>query len=479
MKENIIGRDYEQKVLESCINSNKSELIAIYGRRRIGKTYLIKAYFENTFDFYFTGSLHKSKKEMLMLFGEQLSQYSKRDLAVPKTWHEAFNQLKSYISSLKKEHVIIFIDEISWIDTSNSGFVSEFEYFWNSWASAERRIKLIICASATSWLIDKFFANKGGLHNRVTKSIALKPFNLYETEAFLASKHVKFNRLDIAQCYMAMGGVPFYLDMIDPQLGLAQNIDLLFFSEGAELRREAEFLYRSLFKNYEFYIRVIDCISQKNKGLSRKEIAEALSLPKGGNLSKALRELENCGFIRRYNAFGKKERNALFQVIDFYTLFYQKFCKERKENDPNFFSKLVGSADYNDWLGYSFEVLGLHHVPQIKKKIGIGGVVTNVCSWSAAPDKELGTSGAQIDLIIDRTDNTINLCEMKFSKAKYSISKDYYERLNEREEIFRQKTKTNKTLRTTLVTTAGLKSNIYSSVVQNVVVLDDLFDKND
>lgn len=471
----IIGRTREKEILNACINSNKSELIAVYGRRRVGKTFLIKSCLGDKFDFYFTGSLNKKKNEMLMLFNEQLCAYSNHNYEIPKSWHQALNQLKEYILTKNKDKVIIFIDEISWIDTHNSGFLSDFEYFWNSWASSYGKIKLIICASATSWIINNFFADKGGLHNRITKAINLMPFNLCETEEFLAAKNVKFNRLDIAQCYMITGGVPFYLDMIEPRLGLAQNIDNLFFSEQGELRREFDFLFRSIFKNYDLYLRIIECIAKKNKGLCREEIITELDLPKGGNLTLALRELESCGFIRRYAAFGKKERDTLYQVIDFYTLFYLKFCKQRRKNDPNFFSKLIGSTELNNWLGYSFEILCLHHIGQIKRKIGIGGVVANVCSWTALPDKELGTSGTQIDLIIDRQDNTINLCEMKFSKAKYAITKKYFDTLNERAEIFRQKTRTNKSLHTTLITTLGIKQNIYSSVAQNEVVLNDLF----
>jgi len=475
MQKDIIGREKEQQIFQDCINSNKSELIAVYGRRRVGKTFLIKNYFDSKLDFYFTGSLNKSKDEMLMLFNEQLRQYSKHIYEVPKTWHEAFNQLKDYILSLNKETVILFIDEISWIDTPKSGYLSEFEYFWNSWASSYGKIKLIVCASATSWIINNFLADKGGLHNRVTKAIELSPFNLRETEKFLKSKNVKFNRFDIALCYMTMGGVPYYLDMIDPRLGLPQNIDNLFFAQNGFMKWEFEFLFRSLFKNYDFQIDVIECIAKKSKGMTRQEISNELKLSKGGNLTLILRELECCGFIRKYVSFGKKERDMIYQVIDFYTLFYLKFCKNCRENDPQFFSKNIGSPDINAWAGYSFEILCLHHISQIKRKIGIGGVVTNVCSWKALPDKELGLQGTQIDLIIDRRDNTINLCEMKFSKTKYAVTKKYYETLNEREEIFRQKTKTSKSLRTTLITSLGVKQNMYSSVVQNEVVLDDLF----
>ena len=471
----LIGRKREQKILETCVNSNKSELIAVYGRRRVGKTFLVKQYFKDRFDFYFTGSLNKTRRDMLMLFNEQLNHYSNRHYDLPENWHNALNQLKDYLLTLDKDKIIIFIDEISWIDTTNSAFLADFEYFWNSWASSYGKIKLIICASATSWIIDNFFADKGGLHNRVTRSIGVMPFTLSETEEFFKSKNLKFNRLDIAQCYMVMGGVPFYLDMLDSRLGLMQNIDKLFFDESGELRREFDMLYRSLFNNYELYVKIIECISQKNKGLTRKEISDELKLQKGGNLTQALRELENCGFVRRYNAFGKVERGALYQVTDFYSLFYLKYCKNRRENDPQFFSKLSGSPQLNAWLGYSFEILCLQHVEQIKRAIGIGGVITNVCSWNTLPNAEQGTDGAQIDLVIDRADNTINLCEMKFSKSKYAITKKYYDQLNDREEVFRRITKTNKSLHTTFVTTLGVKQNMYSSVVQNEVVLDDLF----
>ena len=394
-------------VLEQCYRSERAELIAVYGRRRVGKTYLVKTFFKEKFDFYITGIYKGTKQEQLRFFHRQLCAYSKHDYPQPESWFDAFDRLKEYLSGLKKERIVVFIDELPWLDTPRSGFIKAFELFWNSWAADQPRIKLVVCGSATTWMISHLLGSKGGLHNRVTRRIKLSPFTLAETEAFLQSQHIVWNRYQIAEAYMILGGTPYYLQMLQKRFSLSQNIDYLFFSENAELRDEYGFLFRSLFNDSAVYRATVELLSRKAKGMTRAELLAALRLPAGGMFSEVLENLCNCDFIRRYTAFGKKERDVLYQLTDLFTLFYLRFVRNSSGRDEHLWSNMIDSPERRTWCGYSFEQVCLHHIPQIKKRLGISGIQSDVCSWFA-PATE-GLRGAQIDLLIDRKDQVINL----------------------------------------------------------------------
>ncbi len=473
MAAQIIGRKQEQEILATCCKSDKAELIAIYGRRRVGKTYLVKTFFKEKFDFYATGIYKGSRKEQLAFFNKQLCDYAKVPYPLTDNWFDAFDQLKHYLSGCKKDRIVVFIDELPWFDTPRSHFVKAFELFWNSWAADQPRIKLVVCGSATTWMISHLLGSKGGLHNRVTRRIKLSPFTLAETEAFLQSQHIVWNRYQIAEAYMILGGTPYYLQLLQKGYSLSQNIDLLFFSENAELRDEYGFLFRSLFNDSAIYRATVELLSRKAKGMTRTELLTALRLPAGGTFSEILENLCNCDFIRPYAAFGKKERDVLYQLTDLFTLFYLRFVRNRNGRDEHLWSNMIDSPERRVWSGYSFEQLCLHHLPQIKNRLGISGIQSDVCSW-VVPAAE-GHKGAQIDLLIDRRDQIINLCEMKFSTSEYEITKRYNDEMQARRELFRAQTRTRKALHLTMVTTYGIKENPYSGMIQSQVTLDDLF----
>ena len=414
-----------------------------------------------------------ARQEQLMFFNRQLREFSGLPYPLATSWFDAFDQLRQHIMSLKKERTVIFMDEFPWLDSPRSGFMKAFDLFWNSWASERQGLKMIVCGSATTWMMSHLIGDRGGMHNRVTCRIRLAPFNLAETEAFLKANGIDWNRYQIAEAYMIMGGIPYYLQMLQKGFSLSQNIDRMFFSENAEMRDEYELLFRSLFKDASIYLNTVALLGRKAKGMTRAEIMSALKIPEGGNFSQVLENLCNCDFIRKYSAFGKKERDVMYQLSDFYTLFFLKFVKGRTIHDENLWSNMIDSPERRSWNGYSFEQLCLHHVPQIKSRLGISGIQTSVCSWSTAASE--GHKGGQIDLVIDRKDQVINLCEMKFSTMQYEITRKYNDEMQERKELFRQTTKTRKALYLTMVTTYGLKPNTWSGMIQNEVVLDDLF----
>ena len=477
MQQKIIGRRKEIEVLMQCINSSKPEFVAVYGRRRVGKTFLVKQLLGSQFTFYMTGVYECPKSELLTYFQEQLLYYSGENKPKPKTWFEAFQQLREYLSKQPEEKpLIIFIDELPWLDTPKSNFLRALDLFWNGWASERNNIKLIVCGSATTWMTGKLLGDKGGLHNRVTRKLYLATFTLAETSEFLHYKGVEWNTHQIAECYMAMGGTPYYLDMIDKSLGLPANIDRLFFEEGAELSKEYDILFRSLFKDAAIYRRIVEHLAKKSMGMTRDQLSAAIKMSAGGKFTEALDNLVSCDFIRKYNAFGNHSKGGLYQLTDLYTLFYLKWVKDNPQHNSTLWSDTIDSPRHRAWSGYAFELLCLHHIAAIKQRLGISGVATSVSSWIQKADKTQGIEGAQIDLILDRRDQIVNLCEIKYSLTPYELTPAYLAKLTERKEIFRRATSTTKALHLTFITSNGMKRNAQTDMIQSQVTLDDLFE---
>ena len=469
----IIGRKEEQQILHSAVQSENSEFIAVYGRRRVGKTYLIRETFGYKFTFQHTGLAKGNTKEQLFSFAISLRDAGYDDCPIPQSWLEAFSLLSTYLKNSTDEKKIVFLDELPWMDTPRSNFISAFEHFWNGWASARKDIVLIICGSATSWIINKVINDHGGLHNRVTKQIALQPFTLKECEMFAQSKGLEMSRYQLAECYMVLGGIPYYWSLLEKGLSLAQNIDKIIFAKNGKLSNEFNQLYASLFKSPEQYIDIVTALGKKKAGMTREEIIVAIDKYSNGALSKVLDELEYCGFIRKYNGFDKKSKQAIYQLIDNYTLFYFKFIQQNENNDEHFWSASIDSAMHRAWSGLAFERLCMAHTQQIKAALGIAGVLSNVYSWRKEADEM--SDGAQIDLLIDRKDQVINLCEMKYSLSEYAIDAEYEQKLRNKKSAFINATNTRKAVHLTMVTTFGIKANAHSGIVQNEITLEDLF----
>jgi len=468
----MIGREEERRMLLDRAQREEAQLIIIYGRRRVGKTYLVRETFENNFIFSYTGYENVSRKRQLEEFTKALFRCGLKTNAVPKDWFEVFDLLLVLIKSHGSKNKTVFIDEMPWMDNRNSEFLTALEGFWNGRASAIKNLCFIVCGSAASWITKKILHNRGGFYNRATLRIRLKPFTLAECEEFFAVRGVRMIRYDIIGSYMIFGGIPYYLDNFDSRYSLSQNIDRLCFGEDALLADEFDTVFRSLFYNPEKYIEVIKALSVRKKGLIREEIKERISFPDGGNLSRILKELELSGFIREYHPYGKKRKGSMFQLCDPFTLFYLNWMSGRRQGYEGFWSSLIGSGAYNAWSGYAFEQVCLAHIPQIMRALGIAGVQTSCSAWSSTNHDG---DGAQVDLVIDRADNVINLCEMKYCKNEYTIDKKEDLSLRNKRSVFENETRTCKTVHLILVTTYGLKQGGYSSVFQSQICMDDLF----
>ena len=471
----IIGRQEEQKKIETILKSNKAEFVVVYGRRRIGKTFLIKEFFNDKFSFYASGVLSKNMKDELVSFNQSLNNYGSNEKKLPKNWFEAFDRLKQMIENniikidSRYNKRIIFIDELPWFDTLKSDFKGAFDFFWNTFASRQDNLVLIVCGSATSWILNNLLNDKGGFHNRITSKIYLKPFNLRETELLINELNGNnLSKKEIIDAYMVFGGIPYYLGFINSNFSLMQNIDNLFFKEGGELENEFNNLFSSLFRNYENHLKIIEALSKKRMGLTRNEIANITKISTGEALSKYLLELEQCGFIRKFSDYKKKKNESLYQIIDPFTYFSLCFLKERKFSS---WINFVGQPQYNTWCGYAFEIVCLNHIDSIKKVLGIYGI--DSLNYSYYNNKALG---AQIDLLIDRKDNIINLCEIKYSMDSFTIDLKYEQALLNKIKVFKEETKTKKSVNITMITMNGLTKNSHSQIVRNEIKAEELFE---
>jgi len=469
----LIGRNEEVSKLRMARDSDRSEFIAVYGRRRIGKTYLIRQAY-GTFSFEHTGLRKRGTRKQLEEFARSMSHQGWPNCRCPKDWYAAFDMLRELLSGKGEERKIVFLDECPWMDTAKSDFVGALDHFWNGWAAARNDIVLVICGSATSWVIEKIVDDYGGLHNRLTRQIYLRPFSLAECEQMVKAKGLALNREQILEGYMVMGGVPYYWDLLERGRSMVQNIDALFFAEHGELSDEYDHLFMALFRRPEPYIAVIRALGTRKYGMSRDEILKSTGLSSSGTLSKVLKELVQCDFIRTYSEPGKRSRDIIYQLIDNYTLFYFRFIDGRTNLMPDFWSVSHETSAVRVWCALAFERVALQHVSAIKHKLGISGVITNVYGWRFASDAD-DREGAQIDLVIERNDRVVNLCEVKFTEAPFEITDAYDRRLRIKRETYVNETGTRSSVHLTMVSAHGLKDNANAHDVQSVVTLDDLF----
>ncbi len=479
MEKLLIGREKELRKLRSAWESREAEMIAVIGRRRIGKTFLVRSFFEENLDLEVTGSQHASLQEQLENFGFLLQRFSPNHAPhqVPKSWADAFRKL---ITILEKEETVdrkrvLFFDELPWLASRKSGFLTAFGFFWNNWAS-KQNIIVVICGSAASWMIQKIVKNKGGLHNRITKRIYLKPFTLAETEVFLKTRNIHYDRYQILNIYMIMGGVAHYLKEVEKGKSAMQNIEDICFREDGLLREEFASLYPALFEKSENHISIVRALASKWKGLNRKEILQITELPDGGSFSKLLEELRSSGFISEYRPFGKKKKNLLYRLTDEFSLFYLHFIEPYSPLEIGGWQRLSQTQTFKSWRGYAFENVCLNHIPQIKKALRISGIYSQSSSFYFKGNEY--RTGIQVDLLIDRNDQTINICELKFYDSPFSITKDYALKLRTKLATFKEVSQTRKHLFLTFITAYGLAENKYSlGLVDNDFGLDILFEE--
>ena len=472
----LIGRKDEIRRLKDAYSSAQSEFVAIYGRRRVGKTFLVREVFNYNFTFQHAGISKKPLKIQLSRFRASLVKQGYTDCPKFADWYEAFDALEVLINRSESKKKVIFLDEAAWIETPKSNFVSALENFWNAVASNRKDVLLIICASATSWIVKNILKDRGGLHNRVTRKIPLAPFTLKECEEYASKNGLRLPRHQIVNLYMVMGGVALYWSLLEKNLSVAQNIDALFFGKNAQLRGEFNELYDALFKKPEPYKKIITALSKKMDGMTKAEIRKEGKISDGGVLSDRLRELEECGFIISSPSFHKVKKDTTYKLIDNYTIFYFKYVRGN-ENTEHFWTMPIDPDSIRSWSGLAFERVCLQHIHQLKQAMGIAAVATKEYAWRSDPKKKRSKEeeGAQIDLLIERGDGVINICEMKWSSGEFTITKEDSLSLENKVEVFQYQTDTKSAVMLTMVTAFGVKHNMYYDTIQSEVTIDQLF----
>lgn len=475
----IIGRKKEIEELNRYYHSGRAEFIAVYGRRRIGKTFLIDEVFHDNMVFHHTGLSPYDRqrkitlKDQLQNFYFSLLRHGMENIVQPKSWLEAFFLLEKFLDTCDNgSRQVVFIDELPWMDTTRSGFLTALEAFWNGWGNTRHNLLLIVCGSATSWMLDNLINNKGGLYGRLTGEIKLAPFTLKECEDFYKSRNIQMSRYNIAQAYMVMGGIPFYMNFFNPSNSLAQNIDALFFARNAKLGDEFERLFNSVFDNAEDSMKIIRCLSSRHAGYTRKEIAEKTNLNPNGDFTKMLKALIGSDFIIKYVPFGASKREEYYKLADPFCWFWLHFKEKKQITQTDYWQRHLKENDIASWRGIAFEEVCLQHITQIKYALNIGGVSSQESSLIIKGNEE--KDGMQIDLLIERADDVVNICEMKFYQSPYSVTKSYAEVLSTRLQTLQAKYPS-LTFHLTYIGSSKLYKNEYSDLFVSCVTLDELF----
>ena len=482
----LIGREKEIKELNELYHSEDAELIALYGRRRVGKTYLIDEVFRDRLNFRHEGlSPIDSEKEnvkahlmkdQLTHFFRSLTMQGYKGKKTPESWLEAFYMLEDLLVEKYKdnERIVVFLDEMQWLDTPKAKFMTGFEAFWNGWACHRKKLMVIVCGSSSSWILNNIINNHGGLYGRVTFEIKLKPFTLRECEQFLTSKEICISRYDVIQAYMMVGGIPYYLRYFNKRLSLAQNINEIFFADEAPLKDEFNRIFASIFKNAEPIKQIIKAIASKNKGITRKELSEITGVTDSGEVSRQLNALIAGDFIIKYKSFGDNKRDEIYKLVDPFSYFYLTFLDKSSDNRNIDWINIEDSSRVLSWKGYAFENVCWNHIHQIKMALQIGGVSTTEALWSKRGDEN--TRGTQIDLIIVRKDNVVHMCEIKFYKDEFEVDKEYHLILERRKKMLREHISKRATIHNTLITTYGLRKTNYFGDFVHVLTIDQLFE---
>lgn len=475
----IIGRYVEKERLKKILNSNRPEFVAVYGRRRVGKTFLVNEYCKDKIVFRHTGlSPYDDKKKVttkdqLQNFYYSLKSYGMEESKQPESWLEAFFMLRTFLENrIRDARSVVFIDELPWMDTHGSKFLTALESFWNGWGNSQDNLCLIVCGSATSWMLDHLINNKGGLYNRLTDEIKLSPFRLKECEDFYHSRGIKMSRYNILQSYMVMGGIPYYMNLCIPKLSLAQNIDKLFFEDKAQLGDEFDRLFHSVFDNAEKCMQIIRILGKRHAGYTREELIRQSGMCSNGDFTHLLKSLESSDIIVRYVPFGRSKREVQYKLADNFCWFWLHFKEQKQITARDYWTRHLDEGELTSWRGVAFEEVCFNHIPQIKSALGVLNVLSEESTLILPGDEE--QKGIQIDMLISRSDNVINLCEMKYSKAPFEIDKAYESQLRYRQSQMEKKYP-RKTIHLTMISTYGIVENSYAETVQSVVTMDDLF----
>jgi len=489
----IIARKKEKKVLADILWSKSAELLAIYGRRRVGKTFLVRNFFEsldNVIYFEMAGQKQESGeyaplKYQLGNFKYQFERTFSKEIQVPQSWQEAFNILKKEVDRFDDANVklILFFDELPWLCSPKSGFFEALDQAWNTSFERQHNVKVIVCGSAASWMLKKIVHAKAGFSRRITHKIQLPPFSLKETKEYLTFKGFDLSLMSIAEIYMIFGGIPYYLNFMNPHKSIYQNIEDECFDISGRLVDEYHLVFDSLFNHSNNHKKIVEFIASRQKGVLLKELTKQFSSLKGGSLSRIIDNLVGSSFIKKTAPLYNEKKGTTYRIIDEYILFYLKWIKSAPQSiieSPNtlYFQSIAQKNAYSSWKGFAFERLCLKHEYQIRKALGIHKILT-MPSMVYFYDEQ-GKRSSQIDLLFERADRVITICEMKYSETEYSLKKsDIKSMMHKKKDLRRYlsaKKKGQKDIHICYITSNGVKHNQnFYELQPSVLHLNDLF----
>ncbi len=472
----IISRKEEKKDLEYCERSKKSELICVYGRRRVGKTFLVEQTFRD-FAFRAVGLEKGTTKQQLKSFGQRLIEYGDDIKQTPENWFEAFSRLDKILSgeSIRRSlngKKIVFLDEFPWFATKKSDFLVAFEDYWNRRGTQDGDLLFIICGSATSWIIKNVIKNTGNMFQRVTKKICVEPFTLAETELFFKDREFDWSREQIAECQMIFGGLPFFFDLMNTSQSLVKNINRLLFDKDALFGDETKKLLDATLSESPIYEKILSKLAFARYGIKKSELQVEIAAP-NGTYGRAVQDLVDCGYVIEYKKKYEEYNPLYIQLVDPFLLFHYHYLSKEKRIDS--YEDLIGNIGrYDNWRGTAFEILCLNNTASIKSALGIRGVKTECYPWYNSTDKK--NERVQIDMVIERADKITNLCEIKYTNKPFVIDASYEQELIKKRDIFKEKTGTSQALKVIIISAAGVSGTRYTSYISDIITLDDIFE---
>lgn len=471
----MVGRVQERRCLDRCDGSDKSELVCVYGRRRVGKTFLVEQTLGPFFAFHVVGSKDAATSSQLREFGLELTDRGDPNPNPPADWREAFNRLYKVITAPdapRSPHgkAVVFIDEFPWFAKQRSDFLSAFSTFWNRRSTTGQKLLVVICGSATSWVIEHVLESAGDMAARVTESIFLKPFALAETKEYFDSRGFGWDERSLIETQMVFGGLPYFFSLMSPHQSLAQSIDRLCLRPRAQLRDETMILLESTMRRSRLYVELFALLAQHRYGVPKAEAMRLLG-HSTNQFIKATAEAVKCGYVHEYKNLSKPQNPKYLMLVDPFILFHYRLIEPAHGDSPRSWADFVADQErYTAWRGNAFEIVCLQHVRQLKSALGIGGVLTKEYPWASA--RKAG--GAQVDLVIERADRIVNLCEMKFTDAPYELTSAVEQELVRKREVFREETGTRLALKTVLVSAQGT-AGYHDSQIAQIITADDLF----
>lgn len=482
----VIGRAKEKAELKTVLESKKSEFLGIYGRRRIGKTFLIREYFKNMKGVQFLsfqGQKDVDTKTQIDTFYHELEKQFKINYQLKRArdWQGAFHDFDKFIEKHtlenKKDVIVLFLDELPWFCNSKAGFLPALDYYWNQRWSANAKMKLIVCGSAASWMIKNVVNAKGGLHNRLTKKMYIAPFQFVEVKEFSKTNKLNFTDTQLLQIYMVLGGVPFYWSLLKKTTPISKQIDDLLFGKNAILKNELQNIFRSLFDNSELHLRIVKILSAAKSGIERNTLLNKCQIKSGGQASQYLDNLIHSGFIESFHLFGNKKKLTLFRLIDSFS-YFDSYWSKQSLGLVAFWQNKIQTPKLNTWAGYAFENFCLQHINQIIKALEIDRQVEAIHSWHSIDQNKKGDieeKGAQIDLIIERMDGVLHVIEIKYSQNEFVLKKEDAKNILNKVDRFKEKTQYRGQIKINLVTPIGLKKGLWNDeVFDKTITLKDL-----